>query len=145
MRRMGLARTALAVVIAAVGFVPLPAHAVNRCKVATIGSGAFFCEFYADGPIEYTAASVSGWRIDRLIKQKNDGTLVWKKLVGQDAVDEGLPPIVGGIDKGVIPAEEGWRIRVQVLVSVDRQPMLPPPYNVRAYRNGYVEAVSSKS
>ena len=119
----------------------MPAEAVDRCRVVTVGYDRpeWFCEFYASGPIEFTAAGVSGWRIDRLYYQRNDGTLKFCKLAGTDAVDSGTPPY--DVQRGIVNALEGWRIRVQVLASVDRNPNLPPPYNVRAYRNGAVDVV----
>lgn len=141
MRRKGFARLAL-VAFAATSFMPMPAEALDRCKIYTVGYDRpeWYCEFYADGPITYTVVATSGWRIDRLIKQKNTGELIWVKLAGKDASNGKGVPFDAQYEK-VIPAQEGWRIRVQILMSTEYPP-LPPPNHVYHYRNGYLEAVS---
>lgn len=111
------------------------------CRVATMGNERpeWFCTFYAQSDtISFTAAATSGWAIDRLVRQNNDGTLVYERLATEPARDDELPPL--DVSTGTITVTPGWYIRVQVLQSVIRNdPPLPPVYG---YRNGVVDAAS---
>lgn len=114
------------------------------CRVATIGNERpeWFCTFYAaSDTITYTAAAASGWAIDRLIRQNNDGTIVYERLAGRPATDQagpGAPPL--DATRGTITVQPGWYIRVQVLQSVMR--FQPPGPAIYGYRNGVVDAQS---
>jgi hypothetical protein len=110
------------------------------CRVATMGMDRpeWFCEFYAAGPLDYTVAGISGWAIDRLVRQNNDGTLVYERLAGKPATNYQSPPV--DVSTGTVSAQAGWRIRVQVLASFTASPPPGPP--VLAYRNGFIDVQS---
>lgn len=141
MRRKGALLLAFAA--ASVGLFPSTgAHAGPRgCRVATLGNERpeWFCTFYAQSDtISFKAASASGWAIDRLVQQNNDGTLVYQRLAGRAAADDDMPPL--DVVQGTITVQPGWFIRVQVLQSVMR--FDPPLPRVYGYRNGAVDAAS---
>lgn len=120
----------------------------SSCTVATAGNERpeWFCQFYAQSStITYTAAAASGWAIDRLIRQNNDGTLVYERLAGKPAVFAENPPL--DVATGTITVQPGWYIRVQVLQSVATSAVPLPSTGAcgngyLCYRDGFVDARS---
>ena len=120
----------------------------SGCTVATAGNERpeWFCMFYAQSDtIEFTAAAASGWAIDRLIRQNNDGTLEFERLATKPAQHGGTVPV--DVATGSITVEPGWYIRVQVLQSIVATPVPLPSTGSCAsgylcYRDGIVDARS---
>lgn len=94
----------------------------------------WFCRFYTEGPVTFTAASASGWTIRRLIKQYNNGTYEYVELAGRKGVFNANPPL--DVQRGVLDTPAGWYLEVSILSSTN----ILPNGQVFQYRDGFVDA-----
>jgi hypothetical protein len=140
MMRPRLLGSLLAFSLAALPVLPQTAsHAApgNReCTVVTTGyeRPEWFCRFYTEGPITFTAASASGWTIRRLIKQYNNGNYEFVELAGKKGVIGPVPPV--DVQRGTLNTPAGWYIEIAVLSSTTFDPLGRP----LQYRNGILDA-----
>lgn len=114
--------------------VPARAVAVSGCTVASVGlpSAPSTCRFIATGPIDFIAATTSGWRIMRRPKDQE----AWIEMARSTTTE--LRPTHLNVRAGSFPQVQPFdEIELSIFRANDETPA-----GVVSYQHGFISATS---